>query len=387
MIQDQYSHIETQVVHSGGPRPRIGGAAVVPIFQSAVFEQAEGAPYHDLLYPRLNNLPNHQVLHRKLAVLEGAEDAVVTSSGMAAISTSIFTVVPSGCHLLIQNGIYGGTHNLLTDDFGDFGISYDFIDPNDPGQWAGKLRENTRAIYVEAISNPLIQVADHRAVVDFAGEHGLVSMIDSTFATPVNFRPPAFGYDVSLHSATKYLNGHSDLVAGAVIGSANWVGKIRHRLNHLGGTLDPHACFLLDRGLKTMVLRVRQQNASAMAVAEFLESRVDVKTVSYPGLRSHPQHERVRELFSGSGGMLSFELEGGAEAALRFIDRVKIPIGGPSLGGVETLLTRPCVTSHAGMTAEARATLGIGDGLIRLSVGIEAVEDLIDDFGQALASG
>ncbi len=238
---------------------------------------------------------------------------------------------------------------------------------------------------MEAISNPLIEVADHRAVVDFAGEHGLVSMIDSTFATPVNFRPPVFGYDVSLHSATKYLNGHSDLVAGAVIGSANWLGKIRHRLNHLGGTLDPHACFLLDRGLKTLVLRVRQQNASAVAMAEFLESRPEVKTVNYPGLRSHPQYERARELFSGCGGMLSFELEGGAEAALRFIDRVRIPICGPSLGGVETLLSRPCVTSHAGVSAEARAALGIGDGLIRLSVGIEAVEDLIEDFGQALA--
>ncbi len=386
MIQDQYSHIETQVVHAGSPRPRIGGSAVVPIFQSAVFEQAEGAAYHDLLYPRLNNLPNHQVLHRKLAVLEGAEDAVVTSSGMAAISTSLFTIVPSGCHLLVQDGIYGGTHNLLTDDFADFGISYDFIDPNDPGQWADKLRKNTRAIYVEAISNPLIQVADHRAVVDFAKDHGLVSMIDSTFATPVNFRPPAFGYDVSLHSATKYLNGHSDLVAGAVIGSANWVGKIRHRLNHLGGTLDPHACFLLDRGMKTLVLRVERQNANAMALAEFLESRSEVAKVNYPGLESHPHHDRARELFKGFGGMLSFELGGGTDAAVRFMSRVQIPICGPSLGSVETLLSRPCATSHAGMSGEDRAALGIGDGLIRMSVGIEAPEDLIADFDRALAN-
>ncbi len=382
----QYLRIETQAVHAGSPQPRIGGAAVVPIFQSAVFEQAEGSPYHDLVYPRLNNLPNHQVLKGKLAVLEGAEDAVVTGSGMAAISTSIFTVVPSGCHMLIQNAIYGGTHNMLTDDFEDFGISHDFIDPNDPGSWAAKLRKNTRAIYVEAISNPLIRVADHRAVVDFAKEHGLVSMIDSTFATPVNFRPPAFGYDLSLHSATKYLNGHSDLVAGAVIGSASWVGKIRHRLNHLGGTLDPHACFLLDRGVKTLVLRVERHNANAQALAEFLESRPEVARVNYPGLQSHPEHGRARELFNGFGGMLSFELAGGADAAVRLMGRVEIPICGPSLGGPETLLTRPCATSHAGMSTEARKALGIGDDLIRMSVGIEAPQDLIADFERALAN-
>ncbi len=378
--------IETEVVHAGTPSPRIGGAAVMPIFQSAVYEQTDGAGYHDLVYPRLSNLPNHLALSRKLAVLEGAEDALVTSSGMAAISTSILAAVSSGNHLLIQESIYGGTHNLLTEDFRDFGISYDFIDSNDPGSWASVLKKNTKAIYVEAISNPLIQIADHRAVVDFAKEHDLVSMIDSTFASPVNFRPPAFGYDISLHSATKYLNGHSDLVAGAVIGNREWVERIHHRLNHLGGMLDPHACFLLDRGLKTLVLRVRQQNTNAQILAEFLDSRTEVAGVNYPGLPAHPQHERARELFDGYGGMLSFELAGGADAARAFMKRVRIPICGPSLGGPETLLSRPCVTSHAGLSAADRAHLGIGDGLIRCTVGIEAAADLIADFTQALVN-
>ena len=376
--------LETQAIHAGEPSPRIGGAATVPIFQSTVYELKEGAGYHDIVYPRLNNLPNHTVLAKKLAVLEGGEDALVTGSGMAAIVTSLLTVLKSGDHLLAQNTLYGGTHNFVTEDLQTFGIRYDFIDAHRPETWAAKLKPNTRAIYVEALTNPLLQVADHRAVVAFAREHKLISLIDNTFATPVNFRPPEFGYDISLHSATKYLNGHTDLVAGAVIGSTDMVRRIRHRLNHLGGCLAAHGCYLLYRGLRTLVLRVRQQNASARAIAHFLSKHPQVAKVNYPSLGSHPQHELAQELFQGFGGVLSFDLAGGTESARRLIDRVKLPIPGPSLGGVETLITRPAASSHAGMSREDRERIGISDGLVRLSVGIEATEDLIEDLDQAL---
>jgi len=378
--------LETRAIHAGRLDPRIEGAAVTPIFQCSVYEHTtEGADYHDVRYPRLSNLPNHAVLARRLAALEGAEDALVTASGMAAISTTLLQVLLEGGHLLIQDQLYGGTHAFVTHDFHGFGLSYDFISPDDPDSWKAKLRSNTRAVYVEAMTNPLLQVADHRAVVDFAREHGLVSIIDNTFATPVNFLPIAVGFDLSLHSCTKYLNGHTDLVAGAVIGSTELVRSIRHRLGHLGGCLDPHACFLLDRGMKTLVLRVRQQNANAQALAGCLAQHPAVERVNYPGLPQHPDHTRARELFSGFGGMLSFEPRHGLEAARRFLDRVEIPINGPSLGGVETLVTRPVTTSHANLTEDELRRLGISAALIRVSVGIESVNDLIPDFEAALA--
>ena len=246
------------------------------------------------------------------------------------------------------------------------------------------LRPNTKAIYVEAISNPLMQVADLPAVVQFAQEHGLVSLIDNTFASPVNFRPPEWGFDLSLHSCTKYLNGHSDIVAGAVIGSAHWVERAKRKLDHLGGSLDPHACFLLHRGMKTLAVRVRHQNESALRIAQFLAKHPKVAQVNYPGLTDHPAHRRACELFNGFGGMLSFELRGGVEAAQAFMRKAELPLLAPSLGGVETLLTRPATTSHSGMSPEDRRRVGITDGLIRVSVGIEATEELIEDFQQAL---
>ena len=221
-------------------------------------------------------------------------------------------------------------------------------------------------------------------MVPFARQHGLVSIIDNTFATPVNFRPLELGYDLALHSCTKYLNGHSDLVAGAVVGGRELVEAIHHRQNHLGGALDPHACFLLHRGLKTLVLRVRHQNASALRIAAHLAERPEVARVHYPGLESDPYFERARDLFAGCGGVLSFELAGGGAAAERFAEAVDLPIQGPSLGGLETLVMRPAVVSHAGMSAEDRARVGITDGLVRMSVGLEATEDLIEDLGRAL---
>ncbi|MBW1800940.1 MAG: aminotransferase class I/II-fold pyridoxal phosphate-dependent enzyme [Deltaproteobacteria bacterium] len=377
-------HIETKLIHAGEPKPLIQGAVSMPIFQSAMFEYAGEKSYHDLKYIRLNNTPNHTALHEKLAALENAESALVMASGMAAISTTLLTFLSSGDHLLAQDCLYGGTHDLITRDFPDLGISHDFIDGEDPDSWTARLRPDTRAIYVETMTNPLLQVGDLEAVVAFAKAHGLVSMIDNTFTSPVNFRPIERGFDLSIHSCTKYLNGHSDIVGGAVIGSTALIHKITRRLNHLGGSMDPHACFLLHRGMKTLAVRMRHHNESALKIARFLEGHEAVTKVNYPGLETHPAHQRARELFDGFSGMLSFELKGGLEAAERFMQKTTLPIIAPSLGGIETLITRPATTSHSGLSTEDRKQLGISDSLIRLSVGIESVEDLIDDFNQAL---
>ena len=234
------------------------------------------------------------------------------------------------------------------------------------------------------MTNPLLQVGDLKGAMEFAREYGLVSIIDNTFATPINFQPCALGFDITLHSATKYLGGHDDIVAGAVIGRRDLIAKVTHLLNHLGGCLDPHACFLLDRGLKTLAVRVRYQNESALKIAQFLERQDAVASVRYAGLQSHPRHHRAKELFSGFGGVLSFELNGGVETAEKFTRGLRFAQNAPSLGGVETLLMRPAVTSHAGMAAEERRRLGITDGLIRFSVGLEATDDLIDDIDHAL---
>jgi cystathionine beta-lyase/cystathionine gamma-synthase len=377
--------IETKLIHAGEPEPLIGGAVAMPIFQSATFAYRGEQSYHDLRYIRLSNTPNHEVLHRKLAALENAEAALVAGSGMAAISATLLALLGTGDHLLAQDCLYGGTHDLLTADLPALAISTDFIDPNDPASWREQLTTRTRAIYVETVSNPLMGVADLHAVVEFAAAHGLVSIIDNTFASPVNFRPAEAGFDLSLHSCTKYLNGHSDIVAGAVIGRASLVQKVAHKLNHLGGVLDPHACFLLHRGMKTLAVRVRYQNESALKIARFLESHPKVRQVNYPGLESSPDHLRACDLLDGFGGMLSFELEGGVTAADRFIEHVTLPISAPSLGGVESLITRPATTSHSGMTPEERSRAGIAEGLIRFSVGLEATEDLVEDFTRSLA--
>jgi cystathionine beta-lyase/cystathionine gamma-synthase len=383
-MKASYGRIETQLVHAGEPLPRIAGAVEMPIFQSATYEYAGEGSYHDVRYLRTNNTPSQLALHEKIAALEKAEAALVTASGMAAISTTLLSLLSSGDHLLAQNCLYGGTHDLLTRELGRFGISHDFIDADRRDSWAEQLRPNTRAIYVEAMTNPLLEVADLEAVVEFARTHGLISIIDNTFASPINYLPIAAGFDVSLHSATKYLNGHSDLVAGAVAGSAATIERIRHRANHFGGSLDAHAAFLLKRGMKTLALRVRFQNDSALAIAQFLAAHPAVAHVNYAGLESHPRHERAKRLFKGFGGVLSFELKGPASRADEFAARVTLPIIAPSLGGVHTLLTRPATTSHAGLSREDRARLGIGDGLLRLSVGIEATEDLIEDLRRAL---
>ena len=383
-MKKEYRHIETKLIHSGEPVPRIEGAVILPIFQSAMFETAGESSYHDIKYIRLNNTPNHRALHEKLAALENAEAALVTASGMAAITTSLLTLLSIGDHLLIQDCLYGGTHDFLVHEFAALGLSFDLIDTADPRSWKSKLKPTTKAIYVETLSNPLLQIPDFNSVVEFARENGLVSMIDNTFATPINFRPPEWGFDISLHSCSKYLNGHSDIVGGAIIGGTDLIRKITFKLNHLGGTMDPHACFLLHRGLKTLAVRVKHQNTSAQHIAEFLENHPKVEHVNHPGLKSHPRHDTAQKYLDGFGGMLSFEIKGGVEPAKRFMEKTHLPIIAPSLGGIETLLTRPAATSHSGMSPEERAKMGIADSLIRVSVGIESTEDIITDFQQAL---
>jgi len=383
-MPDRKKHLDTKLIHAGEPSPRIVGAVTMPIFQSSTFESAGGDSYDTMRYIRLNNTPNHDVLHDKLAMLENADSALVTASGMAAISTALITLLKPGGHLLAQNVLYGGTLGLLGTQFPDLGLSHDFIDGADPASWEAKLKPETKAIYVETISNPLMGVPDLKAITDFAKKHNIISMIDNTFASPVNFRPAEWGFDLSFHSGTKYLGGHTDIVAGAIIGRKDLVREIFVNLKYYGGSLDPHACFLLHRGLKTLGVRVRQQNKNALELARFLEEHPAIGAVNYPGLESSPEHGRAKEFLDGFGGMLSFDPVGGADAAVKIMERVEIPIVAPSLGGVESLLSRPATTSHLAVPPQERTALGISDGLIRMSVGIESIEDLIDDFRRAI---
>lgn len=373
---------DTLAVHGGERVPGPEGSVVFPIFQGTVFTSEPGEDYHDIKYHRLNSTPTQTYLHDKLAALEGAEAAVATSSGMAAVTTILHTLLGKGDHILVSDVLYGGTFDFITAHADRLGWEYTMIDPHDPATW--QARENTRAILVEAITNPLMRVGLLRDVAMFASHNGLTSVIDNTFASPVNFRPVVAGFDLVFNSATKYLNGHSDLVAGSVAGSAALVEKVRHAQNLYGGSLDPHAGYLLARSLKTLGVRVRQQNKNALALAQFLDASPKVAAVNYAGLPSHPDHGHASGLLTGFGGMLSFRLAGGVEAAEAFLAALTLPAVAPSLGGVESLITRPAVTSHAGMSPEDRAATGITDDLIRLSVGIEDEEDLVEDFGQAL---
>ena len=374
--------LDTQVIHAGEDSPRMQGAVRMPIFQSAMFEHDD----NPLRYIRYNNTPNQTILNRKLAVLEDAEDALVTGSGMTAITGALLTVLKPGDHLLVQDSLYGGTHSFVTTLMADLDIAVTFIDAHAPDTWSRHLTPQTRAVYVESITNPLLHVCDLEGIIAFARTHGLVSMIDNTFATPFNYRAAEAGFDLSLHSATKYLNGHSDIVAGAILGRGELVRKAGKTLKHLGGALDPHACFLLHRGLQTFALRMRQHNRNAAELARFLASHPAVERVYFPGLPTHGQHIRASRLFAGFGGMVAVELQGGLAAAKACIRKLKIPIYAPSLGGVESLVTRPAISSHAGLTPAERARAGIRDDLIRISVGIEAHSDLKADFEQALGN-
>jgi cystathionine beta-lyase/cystathionine gamma-synthase len=376
--------MDTTAVHGGEPRPGPDGSVVFPIYQGTVYEVEPGTGYHDLKYIRLNSTPSQRYLHDKLAALEGAEAAVATSSGMAAVTTILLSLMRAGDHLLASDCLYGGTHDFLTGHAADLGWSYSFVDAGRPETWEAARTERTKVFLVETITNPLMRVGLLDQVADFGQREGIVTVIDNTFASPVNFRPLQAGFDVVFHSATKYLGGHSDLVAGAVMGGTQVIERVRKTLNLFGGSLDPHAGFLLARGIKTLALRVQAQNANALALARFLAEHPAVAAVNYPGLASHPDHAHAAKLLSGFGGMLSLRLHGGEQAAQALLDAVTLAYVAPSLGGVETLITRPAATSHAGMSREDRDRLGITADLIRISSGIEGTQDLVGDFAQAL---
>jgi cystathionine gamma-synthase/cystathionine gamma-lyase/cystathionine beta-lyase len=360
------------------------GSAVFPIFQGTVYSVEDGTDYHGIQYIRLSSNPSQRYLHDKLAALEGAEAALATASGMAAVSTTLLTFLKRGDHLIASEALYGGTHDFLTRHADDLGLSYTFVDPHRPESWEAAVRPTSRMFLTETIINPIMRVPPLREVVAFARRSKLLTLIDNTLASPVNFNPLAAGFDLAFHSCTKYLNGHSDIVGGCVMGERGKVEQVRKMLNHFGGALDPHAGFLLARGIKTLAVRVRAQNANAMTLARFLSSHPKVAAVGYPGLETHPDYAHARELLSGFGGMLNLRLKGGVPAADALLGSVRIPFVAPSLGGVESLITRPVKTSHAGMSREDREKAGITDDLIRVSVGIESAEDLVEDFRQAL---
>jgi cystathionine beta-lyase/cystathionine gamma-synthase len=383
-VQGNGESMDTVAVHGGERRPGPEGSVVFPIYQGTVYEVEPGTGYHDLKYIRLNSTPSQQYLHDKLAALEGAEAAVATSSGMAAVTTVLLSLMRAGDHLLASDCLYGGTYDFLTEHAADLGWSVTFVDAGQPETWDAARTERTRVFLVETITNPLMRVGVLDQVAGFGRREDIVTVIDNTFASPVNFRPLAAGFDVVFHSATKYLGGHSDLVAGAIMSDEAMIERVRKTLNLFGGSLDPHAGFLLARGIKTLALRVQAQNANALALAQFLAGHPAVTTVNYPGLAAHPDHGHAAKLLSGFGGMVSLRLRGGEQAARALLDSVALAYSAPSLGGVESLVTMPAVTSHAGMSAADREKIGITDDLVRVSCGIEGTDDLIADFGQAL---
>lgn len=384
MTDESALAIATRAIHAA--ERRLEGAVTFPIFQTSMFKSTGETNYDDVRYIRLNNLPNQAVLGEKLAELEGTEAALVFSSGMAAIVTSLLAHLASGDHMIAHRRLYGGTLEFVEQNLPRYGIGVDLVNARRPEEWDDVLRPETRLFYVEAITNPLNEVADFGKVIRFCRQHGLVSVIDSTFATPCNFRPAEVGFDVVVHSGSKYLGGHSDLVAGAAAGSAATVERIKHLSNQLGGCLDPHACFLLHRSLKTLPLRMERHNRNAMAIACYLQTHPDVARVHYPGLATHPDHTAAKAQFDGFGGMIAMEMAGGGRVASRVVENTRLFVQAPSLGGIESLISRPAATSHLGLTPEQLTAAGIDEGLIRLSVGIEAADDLIADLEQAIES-
>ncbi len=335
------------------------------------------------MYTRYGN-PTLAVAEAKLAALEGGEAALVLSSGMAAISTALLTVLRAGDELIATRQLYGGAYRLMRDVLPGLGIRTRYVEADLAG--VEKLvNDRTRALYVETPTNPTLEIVDLRRAAALARRHKLVSMVDSTFASPILQRPLEFGFDLSIHSATKYLGGHSDLIGGAVIGSRNWVGRVRQKMMCLGGSMDPSAAYLLNRGLKTLELRVRRQSETALAVARFLSKHPKVSRVHYPGLPSHPSHRLARSQMDGFGGMLAFDVKGGLAAARRVCDRTRIFQLAVSLGGVESLIVLPLYSSHFGMSAKELAAICVTPGTIRISVGLEDPADLIADLKQALS--
>jgi cystathionine beta-lyase/cystathionine gamma-synthase len=357
---------------------------VAPIVQSSTFSNPIGSTAQ-VLYTRYGNNPNQIAIAKRLALLEGAESAIFVSSGMGATALAHLAVLRTGDHLLSSEWIYGGVHRLFTQEFGRFGIDVSFINPQESRTWKKALRKTTRAIFIETPTNPLLRVVDIEPFAALCKAEGIALIVDSTFASPINFRPLEHGADVVIHSATKYLNGHTDVVAGAVVGTESVIEEVRRLMQVWGQALDPMAAWLVERGMKTLAVRVARQNATGATVAAWCAGQPAFSAVHHPSLPSHPDHEIAQRLFNGHGGMLGVELKGGAATAGRFLRALTIATHAPSLGGVETLVSEPRLTSHASLTPEQRAETGIPDGFLRFSLGLEDADDLIADFARALA--
>lgn len=384
--------VETRLIHSDR-HLNLSSAVAPPIYQTANFRadsvqdfaQRSGEPRHPEYYTRFGNPTLNQV-ESVLADLEGAESALVTASGMGAVSATVLSIVSQGSHVVAQRNHYGGTVNLLQKMLPRFGVEVTQVDQRDLTAFERALRPNTKLILVESPSNPVMALTDLSAVASLARSRGVTTLVDNTFATPINQRPLDLGCDLVFHSATKYCGGHSDLLAGVVMGSKTWITQIWNTHVMLGAVLGPFDAWLMLRGLRTLALRVRQHNQNAMALAQFLEGHRAVKAVHYPGLKSHPQHELARKQMSGFGGMLSFEVHGGFQASDRVLRSLRLASHAASLGGVETLAVQAAANFLHYMTSEEAESIGIAPGLIRISAGLEGSDDLLADFDQALGA-
>lgn len=375
----------TVAIHGDGQPKAVGDPVAPPIVQSSTFVAPQG-PQDDVLYTRYGNNPNQVRVAERLARLEGAEAAIFLASGMGATALAHLAVLQPGDHLLSSEWIYGGTRRLFVEEFDRLGIETSFVNPEKRREWRAKLRKNTRAIFVETPTNPVMRVLDVGWLAILAKAEGIPLLVDSTFASPVNYRPLEHGADVVIHSATKYLNGHTDVIAGAVAGADPFILEVRNKMRVWGQSIDPHTAWLIERGLKTLGVRVARQNETGLRVAEWLEQQPKVRRVHYPGLASHPDHAFAATVLSGFGGMVGLELSGGGRGADRFLRALRLITHAPSLGGVESLISEPRYTSHASMTSEERAAAGIPDGFLRLSLGLEDADDLVADLARGLAA-
>lgn len=372
--------LNTICTHVGEVEDKQFKGAISPLYMSSSYA------YEDVdvkRYPRYFNTPNQEALCKKIAALEHAEAGLIFGSGMAAITTSLMAFLQAGDHIVLQRTIYGGTYNLVNEEFGKFGISYSFTDGFQPEDFEEKIQKNTKVIFIETPSNPLLTITDLAEIGKLAKKYSLVSMIDNTFASPVNQNPIDYGIDVVIHSATKYMGGHSDICAGAVASTHQYIERIFQLAKNFGGSLSDYTVWLLERSIKTMGIRVKAQNENAQRMAEYLYEHKDISQVYYPGLQNHPDHELAKSQMKGFGGMLSFELKEGFNAS-EFQKSLELIKPSMSLAGVESTVISPTLTSHALLSAEERKNQGIEDGLIRFSVGIEETEDLIIDIEQAL---
>ena len=371
---------DTQCVHSGTYADPQTGGINTPIYTSSSFEYMD-RPQN--VYPRYFNTPNQKTIIKKLCALENAEDGLIFSSGMAAISSVVFSFLKTGDHIILQRDIYGGTHHLATAEFDKFGIEYVFVS-GDAAEIEAAIQNNTKIIYIESPSNPLLLITDIEAVTGFARSKNILTVIDNTFATPINQNPLDFGIDVVIHSGTKYIGGHSDICCGVALASEKLIAIIQESAANLGGSLNAITCYLIERSLKTLGIRIAKQNSNALTVANHLRTNSLVKQVYYPGLENHPGFETAAKQMKAFGGMLSFELDEQLVDPDGFLKNLNLIKPALSLGGVETIICAPVATSHEKMSDAERAELGITSSLLRLSVGIEDADDIIADIEQAL---